>query len=175
MTELDEWLKQLVSTLDTADDLLAEEIRRLLGGTRALRDPGQTLRNIVLRVGRPVLAVVDGAAQLEFRDSESEVWRTRLQASSAKLQRAAGAVGRINVTGRPEVPYVGTGWLVEKDAIATNRHVAREFARRSGDGFAFKKGSDDRLISASIDFLEEVGRPQELTFPIVDRLQVMIV
>ena len=92
---------------------------------RVAMTPVSSVRNIVLRVGRPVLAVVGGAAQLEFKDSESEVWRTRLQASSAQLQRAAGAVGRINVTDRPDVPYVGTGWLVEKDAIVTNRHVAR--------------------------------------------------
>ena len=172
MKELDEWLKQLVSTLDTADDLLAEEIRRLLGGTRALRDPGQTLRNIVLRVGRPVLAVVDGSAQLEFRDSQSEVWRSRLQASSAKLQRAAGAVGRINVSGRPDVPYVGTGWLVEKDAIATNRHVAREFGQRRRDGFTFKKEHGSASTGVSVDFLEEAGRTEEFSFPIVEILHI---
>jgi len=173
MKELDEWLEQLVSTLDTADDLLAEEIRRLLSATRALsRDPGQTLRNIVLRVGRPVLAVVDGAAQLEFRDSESEVWRTRLQASSAKLQRAAGAVGRINVYGRPDVPYVGTGWLVEKDAIATNRHVAREFGQRGRDRFTFKKEHGSASTGVSVDFLEEAGRTEELSFPIVEILHI---
>ena len=169
MAELDEWLEELVSTLDTADRLLAEELRRRLGGTRSLRDSGQALRNIVLRVGRPVLAVVGGAAQLQFKDSESEVWRTRLQASSARLQRAAGAVGRINVTGRPDVPYVGTGWLVDKDAIVTNRHVAREFGQRSGSRFTFKKGSSKGV---SIDFLEEAGRPERLSFPIVEILHI---
>ena len=162
MKELDEWVERLFSSLDTADRLLADELRQQLGGSRSLRDQGQTLRNIVLRVGRPVLAVVGGAAQLEFRDSKSEVWRTRLQASSVQLQRAAGAVGRINVTGRPEVPYVGTGWLVERDAIATNRHVAREFGQR-GRG---------RLTGVSIDFLEEAGRPDRLSFPIVEILHI---
>ena len=171
MKELDEWLEKLVSSLDTADSPLAEEIRRL-GGTRALRDPGQALRNIVLRVGRPVLAVVGGAAQLEFRDSESEVWRTRLQASSAHLQRAAGAVGRINVSGRPDVPYVGTGWLVEKDAIATNRHVAREFGQRGRDRFTFKKEHGSAPAGVSIDFLEEAGRTERLSFPIVEILHI---
>ena len=61
MSDLDEWLKKLISTLDTADRLLADELRNL-SGTRSLRDAGQSLRNIVLRVGRPVLAVVGGGA-----------------------------------------------------------------------------------------------------------------
>jgi DNA/RNA endonuclease G (NUC1) len=189
MRDLDAWLKNLVSTLDTADRPLADEVRQLTrsqslvppaasasrrrSGIRQTRQVfHESLRNIVLRVGRPVLAIVRGAAQLEFRDSESAVWRSRLQASSKLLVRAAGAVGRIEVVGLPPFQYVGTGWLVEKNILVTNRHVAREFARRSGDGFTFKKGSDDRPISASIDFLEEVGRPQEFTFPIVEILHI---
>ena len=166
MRELDEWLDKLVSNLDTADRLLAEELRRL-GGTRSLRDAGQSLRNIVLRTGRPVLAVVGGTAQLEFRDNESEVWRTRLQASSSQLQRAVGAVGRINVSGRDDVPYVGTGWLIEKDAVVTNRHVAREFGQKGRGGFTLKKSA-----GVSIDFLEEAGRPDRLSFPIVEIMHI---
>lgn len=171
MKELDEWLNELVSTLDTADRLLAEELRRLGVGARVLRDPGQTLRNIVLRVGRPVLAIVGGAAQVEFRDSESEVWRTRLQAASGRLQRAAGAVGRINISGRPGVPYVGTGWLVEKDAVVTNRHVALEFGQRGRGRYTFKKGRGS-ASGVSIDFLEEAGRTERLSFPIVEILHI---
>src|SRR4051794_26201555 len=99
MKELDEWLEQFVSTLHNCDRPLADEIRRHHAGVRDLRDiGGPSLRNIVLRVGRPVLAVVGGAAQLDFKDTESEVWRARLQSSSAQLHRAAGAVGRINVS-----------------------------------------------------------------------------
>jgi len=174
MKDLDEWLKRLLSSLDTADRLLAEELQRHLShlsGSRGLDDPGQSVRNIVLRVGRPVLAIVGGAAQLEFKDSESAVWRSRLQASSAQLQRAAGAVGRINVADRTDVPYVGTGWLVEKDAIATNRHVAMEFGQKGRGGFTFKSPHGS-ASGVSIDFLEEAGRPDELSFPIVEILHI---
>jgi endonuclease G, mitochondrial len=174
MKDLDDWLKGLLSSLDTADRMLAEELQRHLShlsGSRGLGDPSQSLRNIVLRVGRPVLAIVGGAAQLQFKDTESEVWRSRLQASSAKLQLAAGAVGRINVADRTDVPYLGTGWLVEKDAIATNRHVAREFGQQGRSGFTFKSGHG-AAAGVSIDFLEEVGRPDELSFPIVEILHI---
>ena len=114
MKDLDEWLKGLLASLDSADRLLADELQRHLShlsGSRGLGDPGQSVRNIVLRVGRPVLAIVGGAAQLQFKDSESEVWRSRLQASSAQLQRAAGAVGRINVADR-------TGRAVRRHRLA---------------------------------------------------------
>ena len=99
--------------------------------------------------------------------SGARVFRPRAR----QLQRAAGAVGRINVTGRPGVPYVGTGWLVEKDTIVTNRHVAREFGQRGRDRFMFKKGSGSPS-GVSIDFLEEVGRPERLSFPIVEILHI---
>ena len=111
-------------------------------------------------------------ARLEFKDSESAVWRARLQASGEHLQRAARAVGRIDVTGLPDVPYVGTGWLVDKNTIVTNRHVAREFGRRTRGGFTFKKGSGAKPMTASIDFLEEAGRAEQLEFPIVEILHI---
>src|SRR5437660_1496262 len=37
------------------------------------------LETIVLRVGRPVLAIQRDEAVLQFRDADSEVWRDRLQ------------------------------------------------------------------------------------------------
>ncbi len=189
MRDLDARLKALISTFDTADEPLADEIRALRR-TRSLTAPGASasrqkrslrnvrrssqlsLRNIVLRVGRPVLAVVGGVPQIQFADGESEVWRSRLLASSDRLQRASRAVGRIDVTGLPQFEYVGTGWLVERNTIATNRHVAREFGRQIRGRFAFKKGSGARPIRASIDFLEEIGSPERLEFQIVEILHI---
>jgi endonuclease G, mitochondrial len=189
MKNLDRLLKALVSTLGTADRQLADEIRGISGSRqltapdahasrkkRALAAPRASVqpsvRNIVLRTGRPVLAIAGNAAQLRFKDSESVVWRARLQASSESLQRAARAVGRIDVTGVTGVPYVGTGWLVEKNTIVTNRHVALEFGRRMRGAYAFKKGSGAKSMTASIDFLEEAGRAVRLVFPIVEILHI---
>ena len=173
MKNVDAWVKALVSRLDSVDGALAAEIRGLRGARsltrRTLR---QSLRNIVLRVGRPVLAIVGGVPRLEFTDSESQVWRARLQASGDRLRRAAQAVGRIDVVGLPPYQYVGTGWLVEKDLIATNRHVARMFGRRSRGRFVFKQGAGAKPIDASIDFLEEAGRPDRLECPIVEILHI---
>jgi endonuclease G, mitochondrial len=184
--DVDAWIRNLVSKLDTADRGLADEIRSLRG-TRSLfrRSPGRgrgvgglspgalrSLRNIVLRVGRPVLAIVGGKARLQFRDSESEVWRSRLEASSEGLRRAATAVGRIDVEGLPPLEFVGTGWVIDKNTIITNRHVARAFGERAGARFTFKQGARGRPIAAAIDFLEEAGRAQRRVFDIVDIVHI---
>nr|WP_232542046.1 DNA/RNA non-specific endonuclease [Nocardia bovistercoris] len=104
------------------------------------------------------------AAQLTFTDPESEVWRTRLSAASEALVRAARAVGRIEVTGH-DAAWLGTGWLLASDIVVTNRHVAREFGRAGGAGFVFRQGFFGPM-TASIDFLEEADRPEDLTFAI---------
>ena len=180
LRDVDAWLRELIATLDLADRPLADEIRALRDasararrGSRALGQSfQQSLRNIVLRVGRPVLAIVGGVPRLEFTDSHSEIWRSRLQAAAAHLQRAAGAVGRIDVAGLPGVPYVGTGWLVDKNTVVTNRHVALAFGRKAGAGFALMNGSGARPLKASINFLEEAGRGERLEFPIVEILHI---
>jgi endonuclease G len=52
---------------------------------------------------------------------------------------------------------VGTGWLVAKDIVVTNRHVASVFGTRSakGDGFTFRMGLGSHRIRARIDYREE--------------------
>jgi hypothetical protein len=60
------------------------------------------LETVVLRTGRPVLAVVHNEAQLEFREAaESEFWKSRLSAAGAHLGRAIRATGRIELENNP--------------------------------------------------------------------------
>lgn len=127
---------------------------------------------IVLRVGRPVWAVVNDEAKLEFHEVESEVWRGRLTEAREKIGRAVKAVGRIELRGHPFFAWVGTGWLVAEDIIVTNRHVAREFGRASQNGFVFKLGLRNEAMTASIDFLEEFGRNDALEFSVKDILHI---
>ncbi len=188
MRDLDIRLQALLSTLASADRPLADEILArgewpatgtdgpVVAGSRGLAraasSDARALRNIVLRVGRPVLAIVGGTPQLQFTDTESVVWRSRLQASASHLQRAACAVGRIDVRGVPGVEYVGTGWLIAHNTIVTNRHVALEFGRRARGRFTFKQLRGAGPIDASIDFLEEAGRAERLEFSIVEILHI---
>ena len=126
---------------------------------------------IVLRTGRPVLAIVRDGAQLVFDDPESEVWKQRLQDSSSLLVDAARATGRIEVEGH-SLAWLGTGWLVKSDVVVTNRHVAAEFGRHSGTSFVFRQGLNGRDMKASIDFLEEHGRSDSLMFRLEQILHI---
>ena len=118
---------------------------------------------IVLRTGRPVLAVVGDEAQLVFTDPDSTVWKSRLRDASEHLVSAARAVGRIEVEGH-ELDWIGTGWLVRPDVVVTNRHVAAEFGRHDGTSFVFRRGFGGSTMNTSIDFLEEIGGAEERTF-----------
>lgn len=127
---------------------------------------GMMLETIVLRVGRPVLAVNKGSAILQFNDVESLVWKDRLKKARTKLKPKIAAVGRIEVRNHPVFEWIGTGWLVDEEVVITNRHVAREFARSDGNKFVFRRGNDGRDMDTSIDFLEEIGRTEDVTFKI---------
>lgn len=140
------------------------EARAAGGLERAVARPDFALETIVLRVGRPVLAILRDEPRLEFRDAESEVWRDRLTGARDHLRRAIQATGRIEVENHPSFEWVGTGYVVSEDVIVTNRHVANLFARRNGAGFVFRQGRGGRTMAASIDFLEEFDRTESLDF-----------
>ena len=154
-----------------APELAGRDLERIQEGVGpTIEIGGQTVdrlefmqETIVLRTGRPVLAVVDDEAQLVFSDPESNVWKSRLLDAAAHLMSAARAVGRIEVEGH-DLAWLGTGWLVRPDVVVTNRHVAAEFGRNDGTSFVFKQGNGGSQMNASIDFLEEIGRTNERTF-----------
>jgi endonuclease G len=122
--------------------------------------------SIALRRTRPVLAIKNNITQLAFFDeADSAIWKERLTNAAQALDVAIRAVGRINLTGG-DLEWVGTGWLVAENVLVTNRHVARTFATRNGDGFTFQM-STNGLIGADIDFLQEFDNPNALSFNII--------
>ena len=126
---------------------------------------------IVRRTGRPVLAILRDEGQLTFTDPHSVVWKPRLEGAKAHLVKAARAIGRIEVEGHA-LAWLGTGWLVDRDIIVTNRHVASEFGRRRGTGFVFRLGLRGTAMSADIDFIEEFGRTDSLVFRLARILHI---
>ena len=60
------------------------------------------------------------------------------------------SVGRIGVPGLPQVPYAGTGFMVAKDVVMTNCHVARVFSGRHRTA----NGVPERS-RVSLDFVED--------------------
>jgi endonuclease G len=119
---------------------------------------------IVLRTGRPVLAIRRDEAVLEFSAEDSSIWKQRLTDAERLLVPAIRAVGRVEVQFHPTYEWIGTGWLVAPDIVVTNRHVAYEFGRRSDQRFVFRQGVGDQRMQASIDFLEEFDRAESREF-----------
>lgn len=112
---------------------------------------------IVLLEGRPALPVQGG----DFWNPPEE-WRSLL-GHRAAIRESIARVGRIDVTGHPDLDWIGTGFLVADDVVMTNRHVAAEFSRRDGDSWTFSSGR-----SARIDLLEELGGSPALEFDVTE-------
>ncbi|QES51255.1 serine protease [Streptomyces venezuelae] len=107
------------------------------------------LEAIVLLEGRPAILVqgMDFAPQLGD-------WAI-LDGQRAGIRESLARVGRVEVTGHPDLDWLGTGFLVSPDVVMTNRHVAAEFTRADGrGGFSFRPG-----MGARIDTAEELGGP----------------
>ncbi|MFY1620994.1 DNA/RNA non-specific endonuclease [Micromonospora sp. WMMD736] len=167
-------LKAMNTAMRRRDYRLNSELREREEGEGPMAElPGGELQleTIVMRTGRPVLAVKHDEAQLTFDDADSEVWRMRLTEARPLLARAAKAVGRIEVEGH-SLEWLGTGWLIAPEIIVTNRHVAAEFGRRNGAGLIFRQGLNGQPMRASIDLLEELDRDDSLTFELRQILHI---
>ncbi|MFM9957274.1 MAG: DNA/RNA non-specific endonuclease [Phycisphaerales bacterium] len=138
--------------------------------------PGMGLEAIIRAKGRPVLAIAHDSAVIQLGPADAKTWKTRLQKVQAVLTPAIRAIGRIEVGGHDRADWLGTGWLIAPDVVVTNRHVAVEFARASAGsatGFAFRASPSGGSMSASIDFIEEIGRSDSArTFPLSEVLHI---
>lgn len=161
----------------TLDERVAETARVMSVAAEAPLVPdSETARRIAETIvrpnARPVLTVRDNRATVEFLGPDSQVWADRILAAQAGLDRVIPAVGRVEVSNNPDYTWVGTGWLVADDIIVTNRHVAREFGRRSGQGFSFRPGTNGGPMSSRIDFLEEDQRFASLEYALTTILWI---
>ena len=110
------------------------------------------LEAIIIPDKRPAVDVVNGDFVVTH-----PLW-TRFSTDAAihaRLKDALPSIGRIELPTNPSVPYGGTGFVVGKDLLMTNRHVAEIFA--SGLGvrtLSFRPGS------AAVDFKREKGSPE---------------
>lgn len=119
------------------------------------------LEAIVVLEGRPPLFIQNG----DFRQTPPE-WAVLL-GHRERIKASIARVGRIEVSGHPELDWIGTGFLAGANAIVTNRHVAVEFARLGPDGWRFEP-----LMSASLDFNAEHGALERLEFSITEIIGV---
>ena len=109
------------------------------------------LEAIVLPRNRPV-AFVRG----ESYDDLEEPW-VNLNDDGVKRRIASllPLIGRVEVPSSPILPYAGTGFVVGRGLIATNRHVAQLFSQGLGLTIRYRAGD------AAIDFKRQIDAPDD--------------
>lgn len=106
---------------------------------------------VIFEYLRPVLYVRNNRFDLP----DSPEMRKRLVPARKRLEARLPAVGRIEFRFHPSKEWGGTGWMVAERTIATNRHVATQFAVRAGSRISVRKDFLGNAVTARIDFREE--------------------
>ena len=157
------------------------------GGTESLADrprmAGTSRRSqahteaIIVRVGQPPMLVQGGTYVLP--DQLLPSVRKLIEGFPRdKINPAISRTGRIELLNYPAMPFVGTGWILEKRGattavIATNRHVAEFFASYDGrGGYEFLTRPNGKEFVAQIDFHEEYQQPSATEIPVVRVLYI---
>lgn len=129
---------------------LAEKARK---DHRALQNTERDAQNNFLR---PALLVKND----KFEEPESQVWCDRLSPARAAIEAALPSIGRVDLTKHSHKTWAGTGWYVAEDIIATNRHVAVEFALGPSP-HPFRINGAGQTLGCSLDSLREHGKTEQ--------------
>jgi hypothetical protein len=134
--------------------------------------PPGALEAIIERFTRPVYLVQDSTFQ-EPGDAfdNSENITEKLEDARQTLESAIPSVGRVDVRNH-RLDWVGTGWVVGPGIVATNRHVAEEFARAADDGFAYRVNGLGNMMRATLDWRHEHMRADESRFRVNEVLWI---
>ena len=92
---------------------------------------------------RPSFMIRNGEVDLD--SSPLGEWKDAIESGGTNLKRAIACTGRINTGDK----HIGTGFLVHRNLIVTNRHVLQSIGRQKNDG-SWELKSD-----ANIDFGHE--------------------
>lgn len=152
---------QGLEVLDPGVSLLqsgARAIRKLSSdGAQAnlTQDERLGLEAVIHATGRPALIVQDNT----FPDPPFG-WEV-LEEHRKSIEKTFPSVGAIDVLVDGSTFQMGTGFVVGKKILMTNRHVAKKFAKQSGDGWTFMAGR-----SARVDYRREKDRTARVEFAI---------
>ena len=119
------------------------------GGQETPRQRG--LEAIVRKFGRPVLLVQNGT----YAEPDSPTVKAQLLPHRARIDAGIARVGRVEFLNHA-MSWAGTGWIVARNIVVTNRHVAEIVAESNGKGgFRFRLSPAGVPFGAKLDFLEE--------------------
>jgi endonuclease G, mitochondrial len=109
------------------------------------------LEAIVLPRNRPV-AFVRGQS---YDDLEDPWVSLNDDVVKRRIALLLPLIGRVEVPSSPILPYAGTGFVVGRGLIATNRHVAQLFSQGLGLTIRYRAGD------AAIDFKRQIDAPDD--------------
>lgn len=148
--------------------------RRIRAGDEGIRAESAGPSNfgaeaIVLTHGRPSLLVRNGT----YEEPDSPTWRSTLALHRSNIEEAIARVGRVELFNHPYFEWVGTAWIVAPQIVVTNRHVAKEFARKTEQGYehARNRYNGDSILS-KVDFREEYEINDEVEVPVAQILYI---
>jgi endonuclease G len=125
------------------------------GRQRELTDEEMNgLEAIVLPQNRPVVFVKGDV----YDDVEHPWEKLNPSEVKARISRALPSIGRIEVPNMPQIPYGGTGFVVGKRLVMTNRHVAKLFSSGLGLKIAYNPGDSVINFRRQIDSRDLDGK-----------------
>lgn len=134
--------------------------RETPGETEVDRGRMDVALETLVREGRPALPIREHriSRQDTLTDLASRELVTRLLEAAPAVEPVIPLVGRIDVVNYPgTAKYLGTGWLVDRNIVVTNRHVAELLARREGGQYVFRPGRFGDPVEVSLDYRHEMG------------------
>ena len=136
-----------------------------LGAVEAIRQDRpleSTHRDIMEAIIVPFLRPVYNVMQDSFAAINDATWKP-LNDNRANIERAIRAIGRVEVTGVPGLPFGGTGFAVAPNLILTNHHVAEKFSPAIGfRNLVFHPGR-----AAGLDLKQEIGSNESILLRVV--------
>ncbi len=119
--------------------------------------------SIIMTINRPAFIIRND----KIDDSIATKWKERMDQSNDQISKVIPSVGRIELSGHPRYPWVGTGWLIKgTNIVVTNRHVANIFSSRRKKSFGINTDYRGNVLSVNIDFKEEHEIAEENEFQI---------
>ena len=144
--------------------LLHKDLEERLPEKRNERVP----EKVVFEKARPALLIMGDSIQ----PPELDAWKGRLEQARHLLQKAIPSVGRVEFQNHPTYDWNGTAWMIGKDVLVTNRHVALLFAERQLTKFVFRKNATLKQIKARVDLKEEHGTPDERELQVTEIIHI---
>jgi hypothetical protein len=135
----------------------------------------------IVSLHRPVFAIVDDKVDPTFTsnmgDEESSAMTQLVKDNAAAINGIIPSIGRIDLPGDENNPWVGTGWVIDSelgnDIVITNAHVAQLFAERSASGFGFRPLPFLESPEAPIvDFRRELAETPPRRFKVLDVIHI---